>query len=124
MWIVLKDAFLSVVVPSAADRRRFGNEQTGDLLMVRARAQGDIDKVLPFATVHETPDRDYRFRAIVPRSRVAEAMALEVDRIDYGNFKNSVAEDDRHDAYAEVWQAMFRFQGLRQRVTRAVKRRR
>jgi len=33
-----------------------------------------------------------------------------VRNINYGNFKNQVAENDRHDVYFEVWRAMNRFQ--------------
>ena len=42
---------------------------------------------------------------------MALALAESVRQITYPNFKGSVAEHDRHDAYMAVWQAMYRFQG-------------
>ncbi len=52
---------------------------------------------------------DYRYRARVLRSQVAEAIAESVRNIDYGNFKNQVTENDRHDAYFEGWRVMNSF---------------
>jgi hypothetical protein len=40
---------------------------------------------------------------------VKRAIAAEVERIDYPNFKNSVADVERHDAYEEVWDTMLRW---------------
>ena len=100
MWIHMNDAFLSVV----AHRTDPG------ALLVRGRVEGDIQRVFPDAEVAETPDADYRFRTLLPRDVVAGAVAAAVGTIDYDNFKNSVAEDDRHDAYADCWLAMRRFQ--------------
>jgi hypothetical protein len=96
MWIMLNDSFLSIVAVPGRPRVR----------LVRARRDGDIEKVFPGARAHPTPGRDYAFRAIVLTKRVKAALAAEVDRIDYTNFKDSVTEDDRHDAYLEVWGVM------------------
>jgi hypothetical protein len=41
---------------------------------------------------------------------VGAALVSRLSSIKYDNFKNSVAEDDRHDAYADCWLAMRRFQ--------------
>lgn len=102
MWIFLNDAFLSIVAPPKEE----------GMLLVRARARGDIERVFPHADVIQLPNRDYDYRALVPRIQVAQAMARQVMGIDYGNFKNSVAEDCRHDAYASVWGVMFNFQRM------------
>jgi hypothetical protein len=96
MWICLSDAFLSVVQHPQSPRR----------LMVRARARGDITRVFPQARVHHTPQRDYPWRAYLSRQAVADAVAREVRDIDYTNFKDSVPEDARHDAYTAVWVTM------------------
>lgn len=101
MWIFMNDSFLSIV----EDRDRPG------FLRVRARVAGDIERVFPFCEgeVEERPRNDYRFMALVPRAAVAEAITRRIVGIDYGNFKDSVPESDRHDYYAEVWGAMYRF---------------
>jgi len=108
MWIFVNDAFLSIV---QHNRRK-------TMMMVRARVRGDIETVFPGARVSVTPQHDYPFRAVISRKAVVSAMATEVNRIDYYNFKNSVAEDDRHDAYFKVWTAMYNYGRDRMPVTR------
>lgn len=105
MWIFLPDAFLSVV----AHRSR------PDDLLVRARAKGDIERVFPFAAVFEDESADYRYRAVIARAIVARRMAEVAESVSATNFKGAVREDDRHDAYLEVWGAMARWGRLRDR---------
>lgn len=103
MWIFMNDAFLSIVAdPKEPDR-----------LIVRARAKGDIQRVFNRARVTETPHRDYAFRAFIPRKVVAAAISHRLHDITATNFKDSVKEQDRHDAYLSVWSAMMRFQTAR-----------
>ena len=101
MWVFLNDAFFSIVA----------HPQRKRLMIVRARKPGDIPCVFgpKGIKVEHTPARDYPYRAVIGRERVALTMAHEVRRIDYGNFKDSVADDDRHDAYSEVWTVMLRW---------------
>ncbi len=99
MWIMLSDSFLSIVAFN-------GRPARPDVLLVRGRLQGDIERVFPDADVKHTPDRDYAYRALVPRTVVAAAIAKRVEAIDYPNFKNSVQNERRHDAYLECWVAM------------------
>jgi hypothetical protein len=73
MWIYLSDAFLSVVQDTT---------QPGHLL-VRARIVDDIETVFPFATVTCSPERDYAYRASMPRAVVAKAIERSVLGIDY-----------------------------------------
>ena len=101
MWIFLNNAFLSIVDKGG----------DGTTLLVRARKAGDIQRVFPGARVEVSPRNDYRFRARVDREQVAQAMAEAVRQITYPNFKGSVGEHDRHEAYMDVWHAMYRFQG-------------
>jgi hypothetical protein len=101
MWIFLTDSFLSVV-----DK----GDPTGNTLLVRARRHGDIERVFTEAKVIEGAGTDYRYRARIPRDQVANAIAESVRNINCGNFKNQVAENDRHDVHFEVWRAMNRFQ--------------
>lgn len=100
MWIFLNDAFLSIV-------RDRGDV---DQLLVRARIKGDIESAFPDAKVSHTPDADYAYRAFLPRRDVAATIERRVQAIDYPNFKNSVRDHRRHDAYVEVWRAMLRYQ--------------
>ncbi len=105
MWIFLNDAMLSIVAPPQDTVAAAQNK-----LLVRGRLKGDIERVFPKAAVTETPQRDYRFRALIDRTAVREALAAEVDRITYGNFKDSVQDDGRHDAYFGAWRSMHSLQ--------------
>lgn len=98
MWIVLNDAFLSVV-----------KTRRPDMVLVRARQEADLRNVFPNAKIAATPERDYQFRCTVSRRAMKKALAAEVDRIDYDNFKNSVDDDARHDAYSAIWTTMMRW---------------
>ncbi len=103
MWLSLSDSFLSIVALEgpAADPAR---------LLVRARVAGDIERVFPAATVTHTPKHDYAYRSTLPRTVVATALAAAVEAINYTNFKNSVSDRARHDAYFECWDAMYDLQ--------------
>lgn len=99
MWICLNDSFLSIVDPGAQGPK-------GDYLLVRARIKGDIERVFPKANVIVIHGRDYLFRAFIPRKQVADAIAKRVMENHATNFKNSVPENMRHDAYARIWGVM------------------
>lgn len=102
MWICLNDAFFSIVTAPGQP----------DHLLVRARRQGDLQRVFPGHAVQRTPGRDYLYRATIPRMDVANALAEEVFGLAYPNFKNSVREPRLHDAYARVWGIMADLQAL------------
>lgn len=103
MWIFLNNAFLSIVDKGG----------DGSTLLVRARQEGDIERVFPKADVKETPRNDYRYRARLGREEVAQAVAESVRAIGYPNFKATVKEPDRHDAYLGVWEVMYHYQARR-----------
>ncbi len=96
MWILMNDAMLSVVRHT---------KQPGRML-VRARLAGDIERVFPAAQVVVGGGTDYRFRAVLPQAEVADAVSRRLLDISYGNFKASVREPKRHDAYFKVWDVM------------------
>lgn len=96
MWVFFNDAYLSIVA----------HHDRPDTLLVRGRIKGDIESVFPNAETSETPERDYRYRALVDRQTVAKALADRALNIDYGNFKNSVEDHNRHRVYADVWRIM------------------
>jgi hypothetical protein len=98
----LNNAFLSIV--SDKDNR--------DNLIVRARHHGDIQLVFPKAKVVITPEADYRYRAHVARTLVAEKIASQIAGIDYTNFKASVTDASWNMAYFQVWRTMFIWQGV------------
>ena len=101
MWIFLSNSFLSIV-----DK----GDDTGQTLLVRARKKGDIERVFPAAAVIEGAGTDYRFRTRIDREEVAQRMADAVRNTSYENFKSTVREQGRHDAYMSVWNAMFSYQ--------------
>jgi hypothetical protein len=72
MWIFLNNAFLSIV----------SDKDNSDNLLVRARYHGDIRRIFPRAKVAITPEADYRYRARVPRTLVAEKIASQIAGID------------------------------------------
>ena len=100
MWILMNDAMLSVV--------RHTDQK--DKMLVRARLAGDIERVFPSAQVAVGGGSDYRFRAVLPEKEVADAVSKRLLDINYGNFKASVREPKRHDAYFKVWDVMHQMQ--------------
>jgi hypothetical protein len=101
MWIFTSDSFLSIV-----DK----GDPSGATLLVRARRKGAIERMFPAAEVVEGAGTDYRYRARIDREAVAQAMADAVRNIRYSNFKSTVNDRPRHDAYLRVWSVMFDYQ--------------
>jgi hypothetical protein len=106
MWIFTPIGFFSAVTL-----------RDTDALVVRARALSDLealrDHVLPDIEIHETPERDYRWRATVSRDDWEQAVAQLARAIDYPNFKSEVARRqgaDRAHRYGEVWSVMYDLQ--------------
>jgi len=93
MWVLMNDSFLSIVAHT---------DKPGHLL-VRSRIKGDIERAIPDAEVYEIESADYRYRADVERRVVGEALGQAVESIAYHNFKSSVKDPARHDAYMKVW---------------------
>jgi hypothetical protein len=102
MWIVLNDAFFSVVA----------HREQPSMLMVRSRSNGDLEKYFPHVEVTETPDADYRYRAVVERAAVAEVLSQVSANLNYDNFKNSIPKSQgfRKGPYMDVWTALYRLQ--------------
>lgn len=100
MWIFLPESFISVVQ----------KPDDTDTLTVRARIKGDIESVFPQAKVEANKGSDYKYRARVPRAAVAQALHDQVMNLDWSNFKGAVKAKKRHDAYMNVWSAMYAVQ--------------
>lgn len=97
MWIFLPESFISVVQKSGDT----------DMLTVRARIKGDIESVFPEAKVEVNKGTDYKYRARVPRVDVAQVLHDQVMGLNWSNFKGAVKDKKRHDAYMDVWSAMY-----------------
>ncbi len=103
MWLCLNRAFISVVHKGCK----------ADEVLCRARRPGDLEKVFPDAKVVESTNTDYRYRAVVKREAVAQALVAEVMGLTYSNFKDSVKDHRLHDAYSRVWGVMIGLQPRR-----------
>jgi hypothetical protein len=106
MWIFTNNSFVSVV----ARKNHY------DMVVVRGRVKGDVLRFLAPAgyTGKETEaaGTDYAVRCLVPRSMFIEALLKAGDTVKYCNFKNSVREVARHDAYMGVWHVMHDLQSF------------
>jgi hypothetical protein len=96
MWIFTTESFLAI--KQHRDRP--------DLLVVRARVNGDIENLFPDATVITDPDADYLYRSIIPKHKVAAKLFDMVADIDYLKFKSSVVDKRREAYYLDVWFVM------------------
>lgn len=103
MWVFLNDGFLSIVEPAKLT-------QGQDILCVRARKEGHIQAVFGDVEVIKTPEADYLYRAFLPRRLVADTIASRLRSLDYSNFKDSIPDNEYHDACAEVWGVMNSYQ--------------
>jgi hypothetical protein len=102
MWIVMNDSYVSIV----EDRT---NEQN---VVVRARVREDLENLFAVnaSDIIETDNSDYRFRLFLDRKFVADIVRQRIETIDYDNFKNSVKEPWRKQAYTKIWQVMYEVQ--------------
>lgn len=82
----------------------------GSTLLVRARRQEDMTRIFPQAQVQVGGGTDYLYRARIDREEVAQRVAEAVRGIRYPNFKSTVDEEKRHEAYLQVWGEMADFQ--------------
>ena len=95
MWVFTRSSFLSLV----------SDPNDPDMLTVRARHRGDIEKLFPAYTASMTPGRDYRYRCVIPRQEVTQALLSEVSKVIYSNFKDSIPNAKRAHWYCWVWRA-------------------
>lgn len=100
MWICLSNAFFSVVAKS---------EDPPDYLRVRARRAADIFRVFGRRPTFQ-PRSDYAWHCRVPLADVQKMLSNEIRKITYENFKDTVGDDELHNAYVNVWSAMSRIQ--------------
>jgi len=103
MWIFTQRGFLSIVKHTEKD----------NLLIVRSRFRGHIEKIFPKARVEEDGSRDYRFRAELPANEASKVIAEMVLTIRYDNFKASLdMYDERYmDCCLDVYHSVLRNAG-------------
>jgi hypothetical protein len=82
MWIYTQSGFFSIV----KDRL------DPDVLVVRSRIEGDLERLWPDVEVINTLSADYTYRARLRRREVAAVIAKEVLEISYSNFKDSIMD--------------------------------
>lgn len=121
MWLATNRGFYSVV---AYDARKGGEELSGPHVLVRTRMREHLevlkatvedDDVSPTpikVEIATDPTADYMFRTIIPLEWWQGFVLAETERIDYGNFKNSVKDDTLHSAYMSIWGIMHRLQPI------------
>ena len=108
MWLLTPRGFFSVVQDHA----------NADRLLVRARAGADLKRLrelIPGLELLHGLGTDYPWRAWVAREDWARALAAMCAEIDYGNFKNAVADRQgglRASIYGEVWGTLHALEGL------------
>lgn len=101
MWLALSNGWLSIVA----------HRDKPHCLLVRARNENHIESYFPDADIYIIADADYPYRADIHRDVVADVMTEYVYDIQYDNYKNSVNEEELHDALISVWQTMYRYGG-------------
>lgn len=110
MWLFTTDGFLSIVSKDCKPHQ----------LTVRARVKADLKRAFPRAKITTSkPPADYRFRAVVTRRELAAYLGKMVEKIAYANFKDTVRDAARHDAYLRVWNALY---ALQERPTPSARR--
>jgi 8-oxo-dGTP pyrophosphatase MutT (NUDIX family) len=81
---------------------------------VRSDLEALKSKYIPtLGPIQVNKGSDYRYRAIVKRDELENAMKRIVADIDYTNFKNSVAAKEgssRAHSYAEVWNTLYQLE--------------
>jgi hypothetical protein len=117
MWLLTQTGLYSAV---AHDASRPGPalempvaDHPEDVLLIRSRVEQDLVGMLdalelPRSRAQSTPGADYAWRALLTRVEWEYYLTLEVERLDYTNFKARVQEvqgRERHDAYTRAWSA-------------------
>lgn len=100
MWLFTQNGFFSIVA----------HRDEPEILIVRARVRGDIERYWPREKVFMTPGFDYLYRAFIPKEVVAGTIGKIVLDVDYGSYKGSLADKRRGPWYVSVWSAMCHMQ--------------
>lgn len=107
MWVFALTGFYSVVL----------NHDDPSSVMVRGRVEKDLERLqhimsdlgLERGPISRSPDRDYPYRLVMPKSEWADAVYTLAKDIDYNNYKNQVRATDGHERaalYSRIWGIM------------------
>ena len=99
IWIFTTGEFLSAVA----------HRDYPGMLMVRARDRRSLEPLRDMFEVDiiKTDAADYPFRVVVAKEDLIQFLTLEVEAIDYDNFKSAHRRGTVwHDALMDVWTAM------------------
>lgn len=101
MWVFTQDGFISAV----------DNNQVPGKLAVRARDKISLELLAAFTEqeIQQWKNTDYPYRVFVTKEQFAEYLSVQVDSLDYANFKDRVwatRGDKYHRATGQVWESM------------------
>ena len=101
MWVFTQTGFISVV--------DYGTK--GGYLTARSRDRQSLEILSEIADsrIEFTPARDYQYRTLVKREDLSEFLTLQVETLNYSNFKDQVHDtlgDTYYHACGDVWVAM------------------
>lgn len=102
MWLMQNDGFISVV--------KDWNDPTGQSVVIRARRREFLENQFPDEPIIEMKNSDYKYRIFTTKKKLAFMMVNRIMDIDYTNFKNSVADDELHDMYTDIWAVGYGYQ--------------
>jgi hypothetical protein len=113
MWIFTRHGMISIVEEQPLSMR-VGPKQPKahkprPTLVVRARERRPLQQLFPGHRIVANAGTDYQFRCIVLREAAARILAREIDGIDYGNFKSSIADNGYHNVLMRVWSVVANF---------------
>jgi hypothetical protein len=110
MWLFLPDAFYSV---RAYDSHKAGTNVDGPHVVVRARIQGDLERVreLTQGSFDLPHGSDYRYHLAVPSAEWTRFLARAVDDLkDRAPMKS--ADNPRNRTHMQVWSATWELEVL------------
>jgi hypothetical protein len=117
MWIFTRYGFYSIACASQPD-----GSLDSQSVMVRARCIDHLRSLqkrfpaLAAGEILELPNRDYRYRLIIPKAAWAEIVGELAQEQEWSNFKNEAAKyqgksGGRYvNALHDVWDVMYRLQ--------------
>ena len=100
MWIFSSQGFISIV-----------HSDKPDILIVRSRFRGHIERIFPKAKVIEDANRDYLYRTELPIREVLKMIARLVSKIHYPNFKDSLSDENYLDCCLDVYSVVLKHSG-------------
>ncbi len=122
MWIFTKHGFFSAVCARKGDGMR-GQSVDPKRIMIRARVSAHLEALkerfpdrLGNSEILESPEADYAYRLLIPKSDWGQILLDLAEEIDYDNFKSKDANNPEkggaasRDTHHEGWSLMNRMQ--------------